>query len=285
MLYREYEAETLDKLQNVELDMLRDFDALCEKYGIDYFGCGGTVIGALRHQGFIPWDDDIDIGFTRENYEKFLEVADKEYPGKYKVLNAETDTNYVLMTTRWVKCGTRFQEECFKDIDCDFGIFLDLYCFENIPDDEKLMKKQAKKAWFWGKLLVMRGVSHPTLYASGIRKTILETVAWLGHWGMKVLHISPRFLYRQAKNAATMYRNVETKRIAYMFDPSLYTSIINKEDVIPTIKLPYEDIMIRLPGKPEVYAQRRYGSDYMTPPPENKRHNHPPYRLDFGEDR
>ena len=152
MLYREYDAEVLKKLQSVELEMLKDFDTLCEKYDIDYFGCGGTAIGALRHQGFIPWDDDIDIAFTRENYEKFLSVADKEYPGKYKVLNAETDSNYVLMTTRWVKCGTRFQEECFKDLDCDFGIFLDLYCFENIPDDDKLMKKQAIKAWeIWNK--------------------------------------------------------------------------------------------------------------------------------------
>lgn len=281
MLYREYDADVLKKLQSVELEMLKDFDALCEKYDIDYFGCGGTAIGALRHQGFIPWDDDIDIAFTRENYEKFLSVADKEYPGKYKVLNAETDSNYVLMTTRWVKCGTRFQEECFKDLDCDFGIFLDLYCFENIPDDDKLMKKQAIKAWFWGKLLVMSGVSRPTLYISGIKKTIVEIIAYIGHWLLKISPISKRFLYQKAKKAATMYRDVDTKRLAYLFDPSLYTSIVVKDNIIPTCKLPYAGMQIRFPGKTETYLKTRYGEDFMTPPPEDKRHNHPPYRLEF----
>lgn len=284
MLYREYEPEVLQKLQKVELEMLKDFDALCEKYQIDYFGCGGTAIGAVRHQGFIPWDDDIDIAFTRENYEKFLAVADKEYPGKYKVLNPERDENYVLMTTRWIKCGTTFQEECFKDTDCDFGIFLDLYCFENIPDDDKLMRKQAKKAWFWGKLLIMSGVPHPTLYQTGITKTIIGTVAYLGHLFLKVMPISKRFLYNKAKEAATMYRNEETKRMAYLFDPQLYTSIVDKENVVPTCKLPYEGMMIRFPGKTEAYLTTRYGDDYMTLPPEDKRHNHPPYKLNFGDE-
>ena len=284
MLYREYEPEVLQKLQKIELEMLKDFDALCEKHQIDYFGCGGTAIGALRHQGFIPWDDDIDIGFTRENYDKFLAVADTEYPGKYKVLNAETDENYVLMTTRWVKCGTTFQEECFKDLDCDFGIFLDLYCFENIPDDEKLMQKQAKKAWFWGKLLIMSGVAHPTLYQTGIAKTIISTIAYLGHLFFKIMPISKRFLYNKAKEAATMYRNEDTKRMAYLFDPQLYTSIVVKENILPTCKLPYDGMMIRFPGKTETYLSTRYGDDFMTPPPEDKRHNHPPYKLSFGDE-
>lgn len=282
MLYKEYEVEVLKKLQRAEIIMLKDFDALCDKHGIDYFGCGGTAIGALRHQGFIPWDDDIDIAFTRENYEKFLEVADKEYPGKYKVLNAETDPDYVLMTTRWVKCGTKFQEECFKDLNCDFGIFLDLYCFENIPDDEKLMKKQALKAWFWGKMLVMSGVSHPTLYVTGIKKSIISAIAFLGHWFLKIMPISKSFLYKQAKKAAVMYKDVQTKRIAYLFDPNPYTSIVLKENVVPTCKLPYEGMQIRFPGKIEAYLSTRYGADFMTPPPEDKRHNHPPYKLDFG---
>ena len=282
MLYREYDPEVLQKLQKVELEMLKDFDALCEKHGIDYFGCGGTALGALRHQGFIPWDDDIDIAFTRENYEKFLAVADKEYPGKYKVLNAETDPNYVLMTTRWVKCGTRFQEECFKNLDCDFGIFLDLYCFENIPDDEKLMKRQAKKAWFWGKMLVMSGVSHPTLYATGFKKEIIGAIAFVGHWCLKLVPNAKKLFYKQAKKTATMYAGQDTKRIAYLFDPSLYTSIVVKEQVIPTCKLPYAGMQIRFPGKTEAYLSTRYGADFMTPPPEDKRHNHPPYILDFG---
>ena len=273
-----------DELRTIQMDILQNVHEFCLKHHIRYSLAYGTLLGAVRHGGYIPWDDDIDIGFTRENYEKFLAVADKEYPGKYRTLNPEVDPNYVLMTSRWIKCGTCFQEECFKDSSCDFGIFLDLFCFENIPDDEKAMKKQAFTAWFWGKLLVMRGVAHPTIYAQGISKIILQSIAWCGHWGMKILHISPSFLYRQAKKAAVKYKDVETKRVAYLFDPSLYTSIVEKKYISPTKKMPYEDMMIQFPGKVEAYLETRYGSDYMTLPPEEKRHNHPPYRLDFGEE-
>lgn len=79
MLYREYDPDVLKKLQKAEIEILKDFDALCDKYSIDYFVCGGTALGGVRHEGFIPWDDDIDIGMTRDDYERFLEVAETEY--------------------------------------------------------------------------------------------------------------------------------------------------------------------------------------------------------------
>ncbi len=285
MLYREYEHDVLKKLQETELDMLKDFAELCEKHNIDYFGCGGTCIGAVRHGGFIPWDDDIDIAFTRAEFDRFVEVAKKEFAGKYTVLNADNDPNYVLMSTRLVKVGTKFQEECFKNSKCDFGIFLDLYCFDNVPDDEKLMKKQAFWAWFWSKLLIMCEVSHPTLYVTGIKKTIISTVSFLGHYFLKLVPNAKKFFYKKAKANATKYRNQKTKRIAYLFDPQLYTSMISLDDVIPTKKLPYSGLNVRFPGKIESYLTKRYGPDYMTPPPEEKRHNHPPYILSFGDER
>ena len=82
ILYKEYEPERLKKLQEFELEMLKDFDELCQENSIEYFVCGGTALGGVRHDGFIPWDDDIDIGMTREHYNKFLQVAAKEYKRK-----------------------------------------------------------------------------------------------------------------------------------------------------------------------------------------------------------
>ncbi len=284
MLYRDYEPEVLEKLQKIELSILKDFAELCEKHNIDYFGCGGTAIGAARHGGFIPWDDDIDIGLTRENYDKFLKIADKEFEGKYRILNAETDKNYALMSTRLVKIGTKFQEECFKKSKCDFGIFLDMYCFDNVPDDEKLMKKQAFWAWIWGKLLVMSEVSHPTLYMFGLKKAVVSTVAFIGHYCLKIIPGSKRFFYKKAKAATTKYIGQDTKRIAYLFDPSRYTSMLLKDDIVPTCKMQYSGLEIRFPGKMDSYLRKRYGDDYMTPPPEDKRHNHPPYILSFGDE-
>ncbi|MCD8022436.1 MAG: LicD family protein, partial [Lachnospiraceae bacterium] len=97
-----YDPEVLKKIQAVELDMLKDFDALCEKYHLEYFCVGGTTIGLLRHQGYIPWDDDIDIGMMRSDYDRFLEVAEKEYGDKYSGLNFEPNPRSPLLTTRWV---------------------------------------------------------------------------------------------------------------------------------------------------------------------------------------
>ena len=279
-----YDPETLNKIQQTELEMLRDFDALCDKYGIEYFAVGGTTIGCLRHGGFIPWDDDIDLGMLREDYEKFLRVAEQEYGNKYSVLNFEKDHRYPLMTTRWVKNGTVFLEECFKHLSCNFGIFLDLYCFDNIPDDDMKMKKQGFWAWFWGKWLVLLSVSAPVLYQNGLLQKIILLACKALHGIMNFLHVKPEFFYKKAQKHIQKYRHQDTKRVAYMFDPKPFMSIMDKTDVLPTHKMLYEDdkTQIRVQKNMAKYCRFRFG-DYMTMPPEGKRHNHMPYKLDFGD--
>ena len=119
-----------------------------QENNLDYFGIGGTGIGALRHKGFIPWDDDIDIGLPRKDYEKFIEIAKKELSEKYIVLTAEDYENWPFMMMRLIKKGTKFREYCLKDVDCELGIFLDLYAFDNISDDPKKLKRQGMAVWF-----------------------------------------------------------------------------------------------------------------------------------------
>ena len=91
---REYDEETLKRVQQTELGILKDFMALCDKHGLTYFGIAGTGIGAIRHKGFIPWDDDIDIALPRKDYEIFLKLARKYLSDRYIVLNCETNENY-----------------------------------------------------------------------------------------------------------------------------------------------------------------------------------------------
>lgn len=102
--------DTLQKLQNMELEILRDFQDLCDRHNLDYFAGGGTAIGAVRHQGFISWDDDIDVNLVRKDYELFLKYAKEEYSDRYEIMNAETSELYSLMSTRWMKKGTKFKE-------------------------------------------------------------------------------------------------------------------------------------------------------------------------------
>jgi lipopolysaccharide cholinephosphotransferase len=284
MFYQEYDQETLRKLQKMELEILRDFQDLCEKHGIDYFAGGGTAIGAVRHQGFIPWDDDIDVLLVRKDYEKFLKYAKREYSDKYEIMNAETSDKYPLMTTRWMYKGTKFKEECFKNLDLDLGVFLDIYCFDNVPDDNRKMKLQGWKVWFLNKLMILKAVDRPVLYFGGWKAKVVYMISWVVHRLLNVFHISNRWLYNMVKKEVTRYNNVQTKRIAYYFDPTPFTSVIRYKDMFPTRKVPFEDGEIRVGGHVERYLTTRFGN-YMELPPEDKRHNHPPYIFDLGDER
>lgn len=277
-----YDDKVLKKLQKIELAILKEFNEICEHNDLEYFLCGGSAIGAMRHGGFIPWDDDIDVGMNRTDYNKFLEIAKKEYSDRYTIVNNETNPGYPLMNTRWGLNGTQFVPEDFKGVDGDFGIFLDIFCFDNIPDDDKKMRHQATRAWFWGKLLVLSGVSTPVLYIDGLKKIIVLAVSKIMHYILKFLHLKPRLFYNQAKKYMLKYDEVETTRMAYMFDPERFTSIVNKADIYPTRKVQFESIIVRVPKEVERYLEVRYG-DYMSIPSEDKRHNHPPYILEFGD--
>ena len=83
--YRDYDQKTLDILHQVELSILDDFIKVCEDNDLTYFLIGGSLLGAVRHQGFIPWDDDIDVGMMRKDYDKFLEIAQDKLGDKYYV--------------------------------------------------------------------------------------------------------------------------------------------------------------------------------------------------------
>ncbi|MDD6795789.1 MAG: LicD family protein [Clostridiaceae bacterium] len=281
-MYKEYDEKTLKKVQETELEILRDFVELCDKHNIEYFGIAGTGIGALRHQGFIPWDDDIDVALTRKNFDKFIEKAKIELSDKYTIMNAEEFENYPLMTTRLMKKGTHFREYALKDVKCDLGIFLDIYAFDNISDDEKEFKKQARAAWFWSKLMILRSVPFPVLAFKGVKAKIIHTITAIVHYLMVACRISKKFLYKKCYNSITRYNDRETKRVAYLCDTSPYTNTINNKDLYPLKKLPYEDMQLSFPNDMHEMLVSQYG-DYMQLPPEEKRKNHYPYELDFGD--
>lgn len=284
MQLNNYDEATLHRLQQVELEMLEDFVHFCDKHKIPYFGIGGTAIGAVRHQGFIPWDDDIDLAFTRKDYERFCRLAQKELRGKYTILNAQTDENYPLFTARMCKNGTIFKEHAMKDVDCSFGIFLDLYAYDNIPDTEIFMKVQAWKVWIFSKLLILCSISRPNLLMDGIRKRLVLGACQLGNKLMALLHISKRGVFLRGKACCTRYNGENTRRLAYLPEARPFTSMINRKDLYPLRKMKFEHLELTFPNHMHPMLQAYYG-DYMQLPPKEKRYNHCPYQLDFGDER
>ena len=90
-----------------ELEVLSEIDKICQKYNIQYFAEWGTLLGAVRHNGFIPWDDDLDIGMKRADYERFLAAAEKELPTGYKINNCRTRDDFWLFLARVMNTGYR----------------------------------------------------------------------------------------------------------------------------------------------------------------------------------
>ena len=279
---REYDEQTLHKVQQYELEILKDFIDLCNRHHIRYFGIAGTGIGAIRHKGFIPWDDDIDVAMLREDYEKFQNVAIQEYGDKYKLLNAETRENYPLMTAQWAKIGTEFRTMPFKRVDCDFGIYLDIFPLDFVSDDEKARLKQGRTAWFWSKLMILRILPFPELAFTGIKRQLFHAVFWIVHWMLRVLHISPSWLYQKAYKATTRYNHLHTKRVAFLCETSPFSNEFDYDDIFPLQTLNFEGLEMAFPRHLDKILTKYYGN-YMELPPVDKRKNHYPYTLDFGD--
>ena len=152
MAYKELDNKTLKKLHEVGLEILLEIDRVCKKYDIPYFLCGGTLLGSIRHKGFIPWDDDIDIGMLRNDYEKFEECYIKEHSKKYYLHSIKTDEDYWLSFIKIQKNNTTINEKFIEKLDTHKGIFVDIFPFDKVPD--KGFTKRLKLRSFFIKLIV-----------------------------------------------------------------------------------------------------------------------------------
>lgn len=281
-MYKEYDQPTLKRLQGIELSILKDFIYICDKYHLTWFSFAGTAIGALRHQGFIPWDDDIDVCLPRRDYQKFLKAAKKEFSDKYTIMNADEDENYPLTTTRWMLKGTEFREESFKDIECELGIFLDIYAFDNVADEEWKYKLQAFEAWFWSKILILRCMPEPVIAGKGPKVEVEKLICKAAHAMLCKLGFSKRKIYLLCKRAMTRYNKKETKRISYLCDTNRYWNTIALDDLYPIRQEPFEDVMMNFPNHVEKLVEQMH-PNFMELPPVEKRKNHYPYRLDMAD--
>lgn len=282
MGYHEYDPDTLSRLQRTQLEMLHDFAFVCEKNHIDYWGAGGTAIGAVRHKGMIPWDDDIDLSYRREDEPRIIKAIKEEFGDKYWFANPEITPGFPYIPTHMCLSGTTLKEKVYDNQDYESGVFLDLYPYDDVFDDPKKAKRQIVRAWFWGKLYVLYFASSPVLYINGFKKGLVRIACKIGNKLMHILPIKPLFYYRKAMQAcqSCTKNGSSSQRMGWFFDPTPFTSIVKKSDIFPTRFLPFDGQEIRFPQNVEAYLEKRYG-DYMKLPPEDERHNHPPDVLIF----
>lgn len=148
--------DTLRKVQLLQKDMAYFVKKICEKHNIQYFLIAGTLLGAVRHKGFIPWDDDLDIGMLRKDFEKFIEIFDECSNQKYHLQTWDTEENFALPIAKIRLNNTLYVEKNSLDLNINQGIYIDILPFDNIPDSIFLQKKQDIKTYILKRLLLIK---------------------------------------------------------------------------------------------------------------------------------
>jgi lipopolysaccharide cholinephosphotransferase len=153
-----YKEQELQRLQDALYETLGEVDRICRKHDIRYFVTGGTAIGAYFWQKMLPWDDDIDVGMMRSDYERFAKVAQQELGDRFFLQSPDTEphTPFYFMKVRMN--GSRFSESTFKHIDMHQGIFVDIFPFDKIPRQKWLERLQHKVVFFLNGLFIAKEI-------------------------------------------------------------------------------------------------------------------------------
>lgn len=255
----EYTEENLRRLQLVEIDMLKELDRLCRENDINYIIDAGTLLGAVRHGGFIPWDDDIDVRMLRKDYDKFCEICQSKLDGKYFLQTYRTDEGYRWGYARILKNGTTFIRKNHEEIKSKNGVFIDVFPNDNLPEDFLGNKICTCVSWLCRKALYSQvGRNH----AKGFWNRL----------GFALLDFFPKeWAYKGFEFLSEKYRDDATKRVrCFGWGSKEETIGFQKEWFEETCEIEFEGLTVKAPVKTHEFLVHSFGEDYMTPPPVEK---------------
>ena len=268
-------AAELKKLQETQMELISEVDRICKKCGIRYNMVGGTMLGAIRHHGYIPWDDDADIGFLREEYEKFRAACKTELdPEKYYMQDLRDTPGYRWGYGKLRRCGTEFVRLNQEKMPYGMGISIDLMPFDSVPDG------------IWGRRWhFLRCYLYRKFFWSRIGKCTARH--WWQRLAFRLMDLVPMEVLVDSFSGfieeCRSYGRTELVRILTFPTPK-------GEGFFGYERRWYEELAeyafedMRLPGAADYdgYLKVKYGS-YMELPPENKRKVHPISKLALPE--
>lgn len=251
------------------LDILKAFIKICEEYGLTYYCCAGTAIGAVRHHGIIPWDDDIDVIMPRPDYDRLLQIAKHTDFGNYELITPYDDETYPLYFSKLANKNTTLIED--RQIPCVIGLYVDIFPLDATDDDvEKAMRLKDKYTKIINRLNAVS--THNTF---GEYMALLMDVKEWGRFVIKTLayFCRPalrRHLIRQMDRMSHLYDYETAKNV------QVYTGSYGHREVFPKSWLGkgkefrFEDTTVLLPENYDEYL-RHFFNDYMQFPPEEQR--------------
>lgn len=276
----QYSDSDLKKLQRLELRILKDVDRVCGELGLTYFLDSGTVLGALRHGGFIPWDDDIDIGMPRDDYDRFMVEAPMLLGEEYVVSTPEVNPNQAPLFGKVWLCGTRFATAETVEAGFDPGIFVDVFPYDALSRDAAIAAKQRRSCRFWQSVSYLVHAKSIVVPHEGALGAVERAACGVTHLIARGLFSRDKLLER-FNEAATCSNDPEHASDDLIVMAYASYGPYNRSMMLPTSVVSFEGIEFPAPHDPEAYLEQLYGN-WRELPPVEKRRNHAPIELDFG---
>ncbi len=255
-LFPDIRDDTQSKLRQAQMVMLRILkivDHICRKHDIEYWLDGGTLLGAVRHKGFIPWDDDIDIGMMRDHYDKFIKVCHHELPEYIFLQTRQSDGYYNITIPLKLRDTKSLFVEVFEEKNEKYhqGIFVDIFPYDFLPDNK--FKRKFIKTFIKKLCKIQRAILTPhKTYTSDTQYKILKhffNLETLDNW-----------ISNAIKNTNKKYNNI----IGFGLESSL-TRIYRQKEFYPLTELEFENCKFLSPKNYDYYLKSTYG-DYMKLP-------------------
>ena len=269
----DFTQDTLRRLQLTQLEILDEIVRICNEHHLRYYLAEGTLLGAARHQGFIPWDDDLDIAMPRADYDAFLELCKTELDPKFYVHSRETDKTYWLIFGKIRKSGTVIDEYNIRNLSVPKGIYVDVFPLDSVTNENGLLKRFRTKCI-------------KKIYALICYKKELD-LPMTPFIRMVLLLTKPIPIHQLSGLAEKLMRKQNRRKTEYYVNYGSYYSTVKqtilKSKYEPAAELMFEGKLYTVPRDYDYVLRRAYG-DYMQLPPVEKRvQQHKPEYIDFGD--
>ena len=272
---KRYDDETLKHLQQVEMKILKYFIEICEKHNLTYFMYAGSLLGVIRHNGFIPWDDDIDVIMFREDFEKLNKILEKNIDEKYRFFNVLNEETYHYTWGRLTLKNTLFKEWWGDQVDYTPNIFIDIFILDNVPSNK--FKKFIHK---WKSFTLNQLVIYSILKfenESKIKELIQKTIYYI----LKIIPVSPSTIKKKCVKSFSKYQYEDCEEVCdFPSENQMQRSF--RTDWLPLKRGKFEDIEVNIPNNYDKILRMDF-NEYMELPPEESRFNPAPEKIDFGE--
>lgn len=250
----------MNNLQKRIIDIYKEVAHIFNKNGIDYFAIGGTCIGAVRHKGFIPWDDDLDIAVPIEQFDVMINTLKRELPDYLKVYECRDRRHYRYIFIKVIDVQTTFIEKSeLKYSDAYKGVYIDIMPLGGVKPNK----------WFYFKIKKYWTLNVYKRVFDAYGNIFRRIAACLIHFiPVKYNYYSGRYIQFLKRNSFA-----DSDYVGYVWNPHIDRLTFEKKWFSSFVDLPFEDTTIRCPMDYDEYLKKQFG-DYMTLPPENERIGH-----------